>query len=73
MKIEQLRIGDKGPAGGIIFINPTTHGNKTGLWFEAGPQRLEYGNRKILLNPFLKINKKSYAHKLKSRKMQMRA
>ena len=39
MKIEQLRIGDKGPAGGIIFINPTTRGNKTGLWFEAGPCR----------------------------------
>jgi len=39
MKIEQLRIGDKGPAGGIIFINPTTHGNTTGLWFEAGPCR----------------------------------
>ena len=37
MKIEQLRIGDKGPAGGIIFINPATHGNTTGLWFEAGP------------------------------------
>ena len=39
MKIEHLRIGDKGPAGGVIFINPTTHGNTAGLWFEAGPCR----------------------------------
>jgi len=39
MKIEHLRIGYKGPAGGVIFINPTTHGNITGLWFEAGPCR----------------------------------
>ena len=39
MKIEKLRIGDTGPAGGIVFINPTTRGNTTGLWFEAGPCR----------------------------------
>ncbi len=39
MKIEKLRIGDTGPAGGIVFINPATRGNTTGLWFEAGPCR----------------------------------
>ena len=38
-KIEKLRIGDIGPAGGIVFINPATRGNTTGLWFEAGPCR----------------------------------
>ena len=30
-------IGDTGPAGGKIFITPSTAGNSTGLYFEAGP------------------------------------
>ncbi len=33
----QYQIGDTGPAGGIIFITPSTSGNSTGLWFEAAP------------------------------------
>jgi hypothetical protein len=31
------QIGDTGPAGGKIFITPTTAGNSTGRYFEAGP------------------------------------
>ena len=38
-KIEELKIGDTGPAGGIVFITPSTQGNTTGLWFETGPSR----------------------------------
>ena len=30
-------IGDTGPAGGKIFITPSTVGNSTGKYFEAGP------------------------------------
>ena len=30
-------IGDTGPAGGKIFITPSTAGNSTGSYFEAGP------------------------------------
>jgi prepilin-type N-terminal cleavage/methylation domain-containing protein len=30
-------IGEVGPAGGIIFITPSTVGNTTGLYFEAAP------------------------------------
>lgn len=30
-------IGDTGPAGGKIFITPSTHGNNTGLYFEVAP------------------------------------
>ena len=33
----KYRIGDTGPAGGIIFITPTTPGNSTGKYFEAAP------------------------------------
>ena len=31
------QIGDTGPAGGKIFITPSTAGNTTGMYFEAGP------------------------------------
>jgi hypothetical protein len=31
------QIGDTGPAGGKIFITPTTAGNSTGKYFEASP------------------------------------
>ena len=34
-------IGDTGPAGGIIFITPSTSGNSTGKYFEAAPQSAE--------------------------------
>ncbi len=30
-------IGDTGPAGGVIFITPSTAGNNTGKYFEAAP------------------------------------
>ncbi len=33
-------IGDTGPAGGIIFITPSTSGNSTGEYFEAAPADL---------------------------------
>ncbi len=33
-------IGDTGPAGGIIFITPSTSGNSTGKYFEAAPADL---------------------------------
>ena len=33
----KYRIGDTGPAGGKIFITPTTPGNSTGKYFEAAP------------------------------------
>ncbi len=33
-------IGDTGPAGGKIFITPTTPGNSTGKYFEAAPTDL---------------------------------
>jgi len=33
----KYRIGDTGPAGGIIFITPSTPGNATGKYFEAAP------------------------------------
>lgn len=29
------RIGDVGPAGGTVFITPSTPGNTTGLYFEV--------------------------------------
>ena len=31
-------VGDTGPAGGKIFITPTTTGNTTGLYFEAATE-----------------------------------
>lgn len=31
------QIGDTGPAGGKIFITPSTAGNTTGMYFEASP------------------------------------
>jgi hypothetical protein len=34
-------IGDTGPAGGIIFITPSTVGNTTGKYFEAAPASSE--------------------------------
>jgi hypothetical protein len=38
-------IGDTGPAGGKIFITPQTHGNNTGLYFEAAPVATEVSRR----------------------------
>ena len=35
--IESYALGDTGPAGGIIFITPSTVGNTTGKYFEAAP------------------------------------
>ena len=39
VEVEQpaYEIGDTGPAGGKIFITPSTHGNNTGLYFEVAP------------------------------------
>lgn len=34
---EAYAIGDTGPAGGIIFLTPSTVGNTTGKFFEAAP------------------------------------
>ena len=34
---QAYEIGDTGPAGGKIFITPSTHGNNTGLYFEVAP------------------------------------
>jgi hypothetical protein len=38
-------IGDTGPAGGKIFITPQTHGNNTGLYFEAAPAATQVSRR----------------------------
>ncbi len=35
-------IGDTGPAGGKIFITPSTFGNTTGEYFEAAPDDLDF-------------------------------
>jgi hypothetical protein len=35
--VTALNIGDTGPAGGKIFITPSTAGNTTGRYFEAAP------------------------------------
>lgn len=35
--ISSYEIGDTGPAGGKIFITPSTSGNTTGKYFEAAP------------------------------------
>lgn len=34
---EAYSIGDIGPAGGVIFITPSTSGNTTGYYFEVAP------------------------------------
>ena len=34
-------IGDTGPAGGVIFITPSTSGNSTGQYFEVAPAAAE--------------------------------
>jgi hypothetical protein len=39
--VEPYSIGDTGPAGGHIFLTPSTEGNNTGEYFEAGPVELE--------------------------------
>ena len=39
-------VGDTGPAGGKIFITPSTSGNTTGLYFEAAP--LDVSNSRYL-------------------------
>lgn len=38
---ETYAIGDTGPAGGKIFITPSTAGNSTGKYFEAAPSASE--------------------------------
>jgi len=35
--LPSLAIGATGPAGGIVFITPSTAGNSTGKYFEAAP------------------------------------
>jgi len=35
--VASYSIGDTGPAGGKVFITPSTSGNTTGLYFEAAP------------------------------------
>jgi hypothetical protein len=32
---ENLKVGDTGPGGGIVFLTPTSEGNLTGKYFEA--------------------------------------
>jgi len=38
---DEYAIGDTGPAGGKVFITPSTSGNTTGLYFEAAPVATE--------------------------------
>ena len=35
--ISPCTIGSRGPAGGIVFLTPTSSGNTTGLFYEAAP------------------------------------
>jgi len=39
--IASYSIGDTGPAGGKVFITPSTSGNTTGLYFEVAPVAAE--------------------------------
>lgn len=34
---DSYSVGDVGPAGGVVFITPSTPGNSTGQYFEAAP------------------------------------
>jgi hypothetical protein len=34
---EVYSVGDRGPAGGVVFITPSTSGNTTGYYFEVAP------------------------------------
>lgn len=36
-KTDSYSVGDVGPAGGIVFITPSTPGNSTGQYFEVAP------------------------------------
>jgi hypothetical protein len=40
----EYSIGDTGPAGGKIFITPSTSGNTTGKYFEAAPENTSASN-----------------------------
>lgn len=51
IKYKNYRIGDTGPAGGVIFITPTTRGNTTGKYFEAAPANID-GTTELVSNDF---------------------
>jgi hypothetical protein len=47
------KVGDKGPAGGIIFLTPSCEGNETGLYFEAAPKILDKQIDNLYISPAL--------------------